>query len=85
MNVWYAKNAEKVLKEKKDEFMFHFVSKLLGYSLGRSLDYYDDCVIEHVLEKTYNKNYAFQDLIVEIVKSLPFRFRRSLNSTAHVD
>ena len=74
-----------ILKEKKQEFLSHFTAKLLGFSLGRSLDYYDDCVVDNALEAIHLKNYQFQDLVVEVVKSLPFRFRRNLNRTTHVD
>ena len=70
---------------KKEEYLFHFCEKLLGFSLGRSLDYYDDCVIDAMLEHTHKNGTRFQDLVVEIVKSLPFRYRRGVQRTAHVD
>lgn len=72
-----------ILEEKRDEYLHHFTAKLLGFALGRSLDYYDDCVIESIMEKTHHQNYRFNDLVVELVKTLPFRFRRGMESTAY--
>jgi hypothetical protein len=72
-----------ILDEKRDEYLHHFTAKLLGFALGRSLDYYDDCVIESILEKTHQQKYRFNDLIVEMVKTLPFRFRRGFERSAY--
>jgi hypothetical protein len=72
-----------ILDEKRDEYLHHFTAKLLGFALGRSLDYYDDCVIESILEKTHQQKYRFNDLVVEMVKTLPFRFRRGFERSAY--
>jgi len=70
-------------KQKHEQFVTHFTAKLLGYALGRSLDYYDDCVIKRILEQTKPNQYRIDDIILAVAKSLPFRFRRGLTKTAH--
>ena len=50
-----------ILNDKRDEYLHHFTAKLLGFALGRSLDYYDDCVVESVLEKTHQQQYRLPE------------------------
>jgi mono/diheme cytochrome c family protein len=50
--------------------------KLLMYSLGRGLEYYDAPAVRKVVRESKASNYAIQSLIVGIVKSTPFQMRK---------
>lgn len=62
-----------LLKKKKDEFIRHFIAKVLGYALGRSLLDEDQGTIERLHDQLKQSDYKAQALIVSIVKSTPFK------------
>jgi len=53
-------------------------SKLLGYSLGRSLVDRDDGTIEGIVDRLEAGDFKAQTLLREIVLSTPFRNRNEL-------
>ena len=61
---------------RKDQFVRNLTRKILGYSLGRSLTGEDSCVIDSIVETLAKDDYRSQTLIVEIVKSVPFRYKQ---------
>lgn len=63
-----------LLMNRKDEFMRHFATKVLGYALGRSLLDPDQCTIQQLTQALQADNYRARTLIREIVLSTPFRF-----------
>jgi hypothetical protein len=65
-----------ILKEKKDLFARNLAEKMLTYSLGRGVEYYDRPTLDRVTEALAKANYQFSTLAVEIAKSDPFRMRR---------
>jgi hypothetical protein len=66
-----------ILMNQKDAFATNFTRKMLGYALGRSLNRYDNCVIEDSMEALRANEYKPSALINQIVLSYPFRHRYS--------
>ena len=65
-----------ILKGKKDLFCRCLTEKMLTYALGRGVDYYDKPAADAIVAALPGKDYRIATLIVEIVKSEPFRLRR---------
>jgi hypothetical protein len=65
-----------LLHDRKDAFTRCLSEKLLIYALGRGLDYYDEPTLDRIQAALARHDYKFSTLIVEIVKSDPFRLRR---------
>jgi hypothetical protein len=63
-----------VLLGKKDDFLRQLTGKILGYSLGRSLQDGDSCTVQHLAQTLEKDNYRARTLIREIVGSIPFRY-----------
>ncbi|MFN4261348.1 MAG: DUF1592 domain-containing protein [Gemmataceae bacterium] len=63
---------------RKDDFVRCMVEKLLIYALGRGLEYYDRPTVEQIVRALPAENYKFSALVIQIVKSDPFRKRRGL-------
>ena len=66
---------KRVLLERKDEFVRHLTTKLLGYALGRGLTVEDQCAVDEIVKNVKAGVYRSQVLIAEIVCSVPFRYR----------
>ncbi len=65
-----------LLTAKRDDFLRCFASKLLTYALGRGLEYYDDCAVEGVVATARRGQYRFSAVVLGVVQSVPFQFRR---------
>ncbi len=65
-----------VLLSQSDEFVNATTSRLMTYALGRELDARDQPTVRAVMNQTKAGEYRFQDLIVAIVKSVPFEMRQ---------
>jgi hypothetical protein len=61
--------------EKAEPFTRCLTEKLLIYGLGRGLDPADACAVDAIVEKASSGGLTFSRLIVEIIKSDPFRKR----------
>jgi hypothetical protein len=59
----------------KDKFASNMVRKMISYSTGRGLEYYDEAVVAEIVAKLPKKDYRMQDLILEVVQSRPFLYR----------
>jgi hypothetical protein len=70
------KELVKVLKNKEKEFRRCLVEKLLTYSLGRGLEYYDKCAVEDICQEMARDNNRFATMVIAIVKSDPFQMRK---------
>lgn len=67
----------KLLKEKRRaDFVRCLSEKMLTYALGRGLEFYDRCTVTRIATELDRSEYRFNTLILEIVKSEPFRLRR---------
>jgi hypothetical protein len=67
---------KQVLLRRKDEFIRHLTTKMLGFALGRGLTVDDHCTIEEIVRKVREGDYRSQVLVAEIVCSVAFRYRR---------
>jgi hypothetical protein len=59
-----------------ERFVHTVTEKLLTYALGRGLEYYDMPAVRKILEDAAPGGYRIQSIILGIVKSYPFQFRR---------
>jgi hypothetical protein len=66
-----------LLTARRDEFIECVTRKLLTYALGRGLEYYDQCAVDRITLAISREGYRFQDLIVEIARSVPFQMQRT--------
>jgi Protein of unknown function (DUF1585) len=61
----------------RDDFLRTFTEKLLMYSTGRGLEYYDMPAVRQILRDAGPGGYRWSAIIVAIAKSMPFQMRRS--------
>jgi mono/diheme cytochrome c family protein len=59
-----------------DRFVHTVTEKLLTYALGRGVEYYDMPAVRKILKEAAPDGYRIQSIILGIVKSYPFQFRR---------
>ena len=72
---------KKIMMERKTQFVYCLTEEILTYALGRELVYYDRPTVEYIVNNLETENHQFSALINAIVKSNPFRFRRSIVET----
>ncbi len=68
---------KKVLLARKDAFVRNVTEKMLGYALGRGLEYYDQPTVKEITDALAEDGYKSSTLVMGIVKSHPFRYRRN--------
>lgn len=76
---------KKLLRDDAPAFAATLGEKLLIYALGRGLTRGDKPVVEAVRDAVVRQDYRFSTLMVEIVKSPPFRMRRGEIETGKGD
>jgi hypothetical protein len=67
---------KKLLLERRQLFLRHLTEKMLAYALGRGVDYYDIPAVKQITETVAADGHRAPRLILEIVRSAPFRLRR---------
>jgi hypothetical protein len=65
-----------MLRDKKRLFARCLTEKMLTYALGRGVEYYDRRAVNSICNALDKNDYKFSSLVIEIVKSDPFRLRR---------
>ena len=70
-----------LLKQRRDDFLRQFCKKLLGYSLGRSVQLSDRPLIDHMIGQLKKHNYRISSAVNAVVLSKQFRFHRGLEAT----
>ncbi|PAW82918.1 MAG: hypothetical protein B9S33_14395 [Pedosphaera sp. Tous-C6FEB] len=68
--------ANLLARQKKDDFIRCLVEKLLTYSLGRGLEYYDRPATKDIADGLAKRRHTFSGLVLEVVNSVPFQKRR---------
>lgn len=68
---------KKLMLARKDEFVRNATEKLLAYALGRGLEPYDQPAVRKITAAVAKNDYHISTLIVEIVKSYPFQYRKN--------
>ena len=66
-----------LLLQRREQFVGTVTEKLLAYALGRGPEHYDRPVVRDIRRDASFDNYPWSSIIVGIVKSAPFRMRRS--------
>ena len=61
----------------RDKFVRCLTEKMLIYSLGRGLEYYDDCTIDEIISEVDQADFRFSSLVQAITQSRPFMSRTS--------
>ena len=62
-----------VLVKRKEEFLRHLTSKMMGFALGRTMQDGDQCTVQRLVDKLGKENYNARMLVREIVLSTAFR------------
>ena len=63
-----------------DQFVTNFVEKFMTYALGRGVEYYDAPAVRRIVKDAAAHDYRWSDIVIGIVKSTPFRMRRTPES-----
>jgi hypothetical protein len=66
-----------MLTKYRDDFVRTAAEKLLTYATGRGVEYYDNPAIRAIAREAAKDDYRFSSLILAVVKSQPFQFRRA--------
>jgi len=69
---------KRILLGRSEEFAKMISEQMLGFALGRDLEYYDQPTVEEISRAVVRSEYSAHALINEIVASYPFRFRRGV-------
>lgn len=69
---------KRILLRRSEEFAKMISEQMLGFALGRNLEYYDQPTVEEISRAVIRSEYSAHALINEIVGSYPFRFRRGV-------
>jgi mono/diheme cytochrome c family protein len=68
---------KKYLLKKEHLFLENMATKLLGYSLGRGVQFFDKYIIAQTVKACKDSKYKFSAMIKTIVNSKTFQYRRS--------
>jgi mono/diheme cytochrome c family protein len=60
-----------------EQFVTALTEKLIIYSTGRGLEYYDAPAVRKIVREAASSDYKFQSLIIGVVKSTPFQMRKA--------
>jgi hypothetical protein len=66
-----------ILAGRRERFVETVTEKLLAYSLGRGVEYYDLPAVRKITHDAAAGDYRWSSIIIGIVKSTPFQMRRS--------
>jgi hypothetical protein len=66
-----------LLLDRSDDFVGTVTEKLMGYALGRGLEYYDAPTVRQIVRDAAGVDYRWSSIILGIVKSSAFQMRRS--------
>jgi hypothetical protein len=69
------------LLDRQDRFVETVTAALLTYAIGRSLEYYDRPAVRSIVARTAPSGHRWSSLVVDIVKSAPFRMRKTRPSS----
>lgn len=66
-----------LLLDRPDDFVGTVTEKLMGYALGRALEYYDAPAVRRIVRDATSDDYRWSSIVLGIVNSDAFRMRRS--------
>ena len=65
------------LVRRPERFVTTVTEKLLTYALGRGVEHYDMPAVRRIVSEAAEDDFRFQTIVVNIVNSYPFRYRRA--------
>lgn len=65
-----------IIASRKKDLARNLTERLLGYALGRTLEGYDEIVVDQMMESIAKDDYRMHSIITSIVTSYPFTQRR---------
>jgi hypothetical protein len=68
---------KRVILSRKDDFVRNLSEQMLNYAIGRELEDTDDCPVRQITNQLKSNDYRFSTLVLEIVKSYPFQYRKN--------
>ena len=71
-----AADLKQVILKRQAEFVRHLTGQLLGYALGRELEFFDECPVNEIQATLVKEEHRFSALVLGVVRSLPFQHRR---------
>ena len=69
-----------ILLAKKETFIRNMTERMLAYALGRGLEFRDRPAVKQIMAAQAQDDYLSSTLILEIVKSYPFQYRRGIET-----
>ena len=70
------------LVRRPERFVTTVTEKLLTYALGRGVEHYDMPAVRRIVREAADDDFRFQTIVVNIVNSYPFRYRRAADDAA---
>ncbi|HUP40041.1 MAG TPA: DUF1592 domain-containing protein [Vicinamibacterales bacterium] len=68
---------QKAILNRPEMFVGTLSEKLLTFAVGRGVDYYDGPALRKIVRDSAAQDYRFSSIVMGIVKSTPFRMRKS--------
>ncbi len=65
-----------IIAHRREELARNLVVRLLSYALCRTLEGYDEIVVDEIMEELASEEYRMQALVSAVVTSYPFTHRR---------
>ncbi len=75
----------RVLLSRGEDFAATVTEKLLAYALGRGLEYTDRPAVRRILRDAADDDYTWSSIVLGIVESTPFQWRRSRGPAVAAD
>jgi hypothetical protein len=72
-----AAELRQVLLKEREQFAYNLTERMLGYALGRGIEYFDLPTVNSLRDKLVEDDYRTRSLINGITESFPFQFRRN--------
>ena len=66
-----------LLLARPDDFVGTVTEKLMGYALGRAIEYHDAPIVRKIVREAAGGDYRWSSIVLGIVKSTAFQMRRS--------
>jgi hypothetical protein len=73
---------KRALMARRALFLRHITEKMLAYALGRGLEFYDMPMVKHISDSLVRGDARATELILDVVRSYPFQYRRGADTLA---
>jgi hypothetical protein len=66
-----------LLEERKEDFIRNLAERMLAYSLGRPLEYFDTPTVNKITQHVIESGYKPSTLMIAIATSYPFNYQNN--------